>query len=469
MKKFLLLVVASLSFTAEAKIFLDYESDPLPLVKMNFLIPSSRAIASDTENLSLRFLSEFFDSGTEKLSRQKFQDALASYGASLEISTGPQYAEISVTFPLSGGKIPKGLVELIKDSWENPRINKDNFERSKKYLKANHLSTLDRDQSLLSIGVQKVVAIGLFGLSPYSTETFARIKLDQIAEMHKNFYSRDKDIWVGVIGPAELKKEVIQSIQTIFPKITAVEEGILKQQLATGHMPVMKGMLKPTFLVIDKKDLAQVHYGFVALAQQKTNEKTELVDNFSYHVLAGSGLESVYGKRIRGEKGLSYVVGALMSSYYEYPAVSLYANPQRNRQEEAFDVLDKLVNETFANGKILSNVKENMWSGWLLSYRNSERQSGATPEGRLERRKSIATGDLSYALYNKPIDDWNVKKSAAANRLGEIAKTSSILVAALGDSNEIEPYVKKYFPDYEILKVNYKEVINESWINQKKK
>lgn len=468
MKKFLILALTSLSYSLQAKVFLDYESDPLPLVKMNVLVPSSRPITSDTENLALRFLAEFHDSGTKKLSRQKFQDALASYGASLEISTGPQYAEISVTFPLSGGKIPNGLIDLIKDAWDNPRVNKDNFQRSKKFLKANHLSLLDRDNALLSVGAQKVVATALFGLFPHSTETFSKIKLEDVAEVQKNFYSQNTDIWVGVIGPAEIKKDVTLAIQSLFPKAGNAEEGMLKEQLKTGHMPTMKGQLKPTFLLIDKKDLAQIHYGFVAISNQKTNEKTELIDNFSYHVLAGAGLESIYGKSIRGERGLSYVVGGLMSNYYEYPAVSLYANPQRNRQEEAFEVLDKLVKETFANGKIISNVKNDLWSGWLLSYKNSERQSGATPEGRLERRKSIATGDLSYALYNTPIDNWKIKKSAAANRLGEIAKSSSLLLTALGDSKEIEPFVKKYFPDHEILKVNYKDIINETWLKLKK-
>src|SRR5690606_16275195 len=109
----------------------------------------------------------------------------------------------------------------------------------------------------------------------------------------------------------------------------------------------------------------------------------------------------------------------------------LYANPQRTKQDEAFDVLDKIVRETFQQGKIISSISDPMWNGWMLSYRNSERQDGATPEGRLDRRKSVVTGGLSYALYQTPIDDWNVKKAAGAARLTELSANSNMLVAAL--------------------------------------
>jgi len=467
MKKLLVLAIASISLSAQSKIYMDYESDPLPLVKVNFLIPAARSTTNDTENLGLRFLAEFYDSGTKKLSRQKFQDALASYGASLEISTGYQYAEISVTFPLSNGKIPAGLGELIQDAWENPRVDKENFERSKKFLKANHMAMLDRDNALLSTGVQKIVATTLFGLTPFSTETFSKIKLSEIAALHSNYYQRKGDIWVGIIAPENLKKELEQMAQLVFPGAGTIQEGLLEKQLATGYMPEQKTQIKPTFLLIDKKDLAQIHYGFVAVSHQKENSKFELTDNFTYHVLSGAGIESVYGKNIRGERGLAYRVGGIMRDFYDYPIISLYANPQRNKQQEAFEVLDKLVQETFSKGKIIENIKEDMWTGWLLSYRNSERQSGATPEGRLERRKGIATGDLGVALFKTPIDNWTVKKGAAATRLSEIASQSTWILAAIGDAQELEPLVKKHFPSHELMKVNYKEILNDTWLKKK--
>lgn len=467
MKKFLALAIASISISAQGTIYMDYESDPLPLVKVNFLIPAARGTVSDTENLGLRFLGEFYDSGTQKLSRQKFQDALASHGASLEISTGYQYAEISATFPLNNGKIPAGLAELIQDAWENPRIDKENFERSKKFLKANHLSALDRDNALLSTGVQKIVATTLFGLTPFSTDTFSRIKLQEIAALHSNYYQRKGDIWVGIIAPDNLRKDLSQMAQLLFPHAGKVQEGLLEKQLATGYMPEQKAKIKPTFLLIDKKELAQIHYGFVAVSHQKENPKFELTDNFTYHVLSGAGIESVYGKNIRGERGLAYRVGGIMSGFYEYPIISLYANPQRNKQQEAFEVLDKLVQETFSKGKIIENIKDDMWTGWLLSYRNSERQSGATPEGRLERRKGIATGDLGIALFKTPIDNWTVKKAAAATRLSDVAANSTWLLAAIGDAKELEPLVKKHFPSYELMKVNYKEILNDAWLKKK--
>ncbi len=470
MKKFLLthlLLIHCLNSNLEAKIYVDYESDPLPLVKINILAPSTRMTSGDTENLGLRFLEEFYESGTLTLTRQKLQDSLASYGASLEISPGYEYAEISTTFPLNGGKIPKGLPGLIQDSWNNPRITKENFERAKKFLKSNHMSLLDRDAVLLNLGLQKLMATALFGLTPYSTETFSKIKLADIQNLHKNYYNRSGDIWVGAIGPAELKKDTIEMIKGLFPQAGAVEEGLLKEKLVNGYKPVQKGLMKPTFLIIDKKDLAQIHYGFLRIAQATSVVANELKDNFNYYVLAGMGIDSIFGKRIRGDKGLAYSVSGMMGSYYDYPVISLYANPQRDKQAIAFEVLNHIISDTFTQSRIISSINEKSWNGWLASYKNSERQSGITPEGRIERRKSIATGDLSYSLYNTPIDNWSIKKSVAASRLLEISNSSSMLLAAIGDAKEIDPLVKKYFADYEILNISYKDVLSENWLKKK--
>lgn len=463
---FLILSTMSVALPGQAKIHLDFEADPLPLIKVNFVVAASRMPRSDSESLGLRFLEEFYEAGTQKLSRQKFQDALASYGASLEIQTGNAYAEISATFPLSGGKIPKGLTELIKDAWYTPRIDKPNFERTQKYLKANHLALLDRDNSLLGLGLQKVVATALFGLVPYSTDTFSRIKIEEVQDLHKSYY-QNANVWAGVIGPEEQRKEIIAMVQTIFPSAGDVQEAMLKERLPTAYQPEHKGLIKPLFLLIDKKDLAQIHYGFMRVAKSKQVPKTELSDKFTYYVLGGAGLDSIYGKRIREDRGLAYAVSGITNDYYDYPVVSLYANPQRNKQGEAMEVLEKIIKETFQGGKVISGVNDSMWTGWLLSYRNSERQSGATPEGRIDRRKNIVTGDLSFQLYNTPIDDWSVKKSAAAGRLSELALQSNMVAGVLGDTAEIEPLVKKYFPNYEILKITYKDVINESWLKKK--
>ena len=77
------------------------------------------------------------------------------------------------------------------------------------------------------------------------------------------------------------------------------------------------------------------------------------------------------------------------------------------------------------------------------------------------------TGDLSFELYNTPIEKWSVDKSEATARLKEFAASSSLILAAIGDAAELEPLVKKHFPNFTVLKVNYKDIIGDSWLKKK--
>jgi predicted Zn-dependent peptidase len=467
MKKiYILLVSAILPSALNAKIYLDYEPDPLPVIKLNIVVPSTRQTKGDVENLGLRFLEEFYESGTKRLSRQKFQDVLASYGASIEINTGYKYAEISATFPLNKGQLPAGFGDLIREDWETPRINKEGFDRTKKHLKANHLALLDRDSTLLNLGLQKYMATSLFGLSPYSTATYDKISLADVEELQKAYYKKS-DVWAGIIGPVEVKAQIAQLLTQIFPAAGEIKEGVMKEKLPTGFQPEQVGAIKPTFILIDKKDLAQIHYGFFRVSQKKEAAATELNDMFTYYVLAGAGVDSVFGKLIRRDRGIAYDVSGMMSDYYDHPIVSLYANPQKNKQEEAFSVLDSLIKDTFTDGKIIKSLSDNLWVGWLLSFRNGERHSGATPNGRLDKRKSIVKGELSFELYNTPVDEWTVKKNASASRLADIADHSYMIAGAVGDADDLKPMIKKYFPTYDLVTISYKDVINDNWLKKK--
>ena len=458
-----LLALTFVTFFAQAKINLDIEADPLPLVKLNILVPAARLLKNSEENLGLKILEQCFEAGTTSLAKQKFQDALAKYGANLEISPNYQYAEITATFPLDQGKIPVELMDLITADWAQPRINSETFERARKLLKANHMALLDNEQSLLSIGMQKIIAQKLFDLHPLSIETFEKTNLSMVQELHRNYYN-PSDIWMGVVAPASAQDDIKTLAQKIFPNAGGIVTGMLKQELKSGFRPQEKGSFAPTFLLVDKKDLAQIHYAFLRINQDKKTAKTELIDNFTNYVLSGASLDSVFVRRIRAEKGLAYHVGGFFDDYYDYPVISLFANPQRSRQAEAFEVLAQVMNELFQGGKLISTIDDKIWAGRLVSYRNSERQTGATPEGRLARRKSVVTGDLSYGLYALAIDKWNVSKKDSVKRVENFAKNSSLLIGSIGDSAEMEPLVKKSFPGANILNVSYKDVISNSWI-----
>ncbi len=449
---------------ASATINFDYEVDPLPLIKYNVLIPSSRLTQGEEENLAINILKEFFEDGTKTLDKQKLQDLLASFGANLEIQPGYSYLEMSITFPLNNGKVPTKLFDVAQENLSSPRVKQENFKKAKKLLRANMLANLDRDSSSLILGMQKLIAKGLFGLTPYTIDTFDRIKFSHVETILKNFYKND-DIWVGAIGPESVKADLQNLTQKMFPNSGKINDGMLKTRLESGYKPTQKKSLENTFLLIDKSDLTQIHYGFLRVSKKTQDKKLELIDRFTNYALIDSRLDSLWGTRIRGDRGIAYTVAGLMGSYYEYPVYSLYANPQRTKQVEAFEVLEKIMNDSFKTGDIFSTLKSSDWDERLMSYQNSERQSGATPEGRLDRRKDIVKGDMTIDLYNRPISKWEVSQKESRNRSLAFAADSTLIMGVIGDAKDLEPLIKKHFPAMKLLKISYKDVIKNNWIH----
>jgi hypothetical protein len=452
-----------LSPLSYSKIFLDYETDPLPLIKINFVLPAKEAFKVDTENLGLKILEECFESGTLKLDKQKYQDLLASYGASLEISAGQSYQEINLTFPLSGGKVPEGLIQLTKDSIGEPRITEEAFERARKLLKANFISTLERDSSLLISAMNRYMGAKLFNFPFYETTTFDRVSISNVQDLHKNYYN-NSNIWMGVIAPKELKEEVRKLSQRLFSNSGDIEEGMLETELKSGFMLPQTGKISPTFILIDKKDLAQIDYGFIRVAHQKKENQHELTDKIINYLLTRAGIDSIYGRKIRAEKGLAYQVSGIYTEYLDFPVISLFSNPQRSKQKEAVEVLSDLVKSTFDKADLINTLPDPFFNGKVLSYKNSERQDGATPDGRLHRRKDVATNDMSFDFYKSNIDSWNVSKAQATKRLTNFTKSSSMVMGIIGDTNELEPLIKKSFPKYQLVKISYKDVLENTWL-----
>lgn len=456
----LFLGVSSVSYS---KIHLDYEADPLPLIKINVLIPAKEAFKSDTENLGLKILEECFEGGTLKIDKQKYQDLLASYGASLEISTGQSYQEVGLTFPLSGGKIPEGLVQLTKDSLYEPRIIDETFEQARKLLKANFIATLERDSSLLISAMNRYMGAKLFNFPFYESSTFDKVNIADVQDLHKNYYNH-ANIWIGVIGPKELKEEIKKLSQKLFSNSGDIEEGMLETELKSGFALPQTGKMSPTFILIDKKDLAQIDYGFIRVAHQKKENQHELTDKIINYLLTRAGIDSIYGRKIRAEKGLAYQVSGIYTEYLDFPVISLFSNPQRSKQKEAIEVLSDLVKGTFEKADLINTLPDPFFNSKLLSYKNGERQDGATPDGRLHRRKDVATNDMSFDFYKSNIDKWNVSKTQATKRLTSFTKNSSMVMGIIGDASELEPLVKKSFPKYQLIKISYKDVIENTWL-----
>jgi hypothetical protein len=122
------------------------------------------------------------------------------------------------------------------------------------------------------------------------------------------------------------------------------------------------------------------------------------------------------------------------------------------------------VKGTFEKADLINTLPDPFFNSKLLSYKNGERQDGATPDGRLHRRKDVATNDMSFDFYKSNIDKWSVSKTQATKRLTSFTKNSSMVMGVIGDANELEPLIKKSFPKYQLVKISYKDVLENTWL-----
>jgi len=467
MKHYLLFFITIFLFTPAslAKIFMDVEEDPIPIVDLTVIIPQGSVGTNIGESVAASFLDEILVSGTLSKDKQAFNDALSKYGVDYSFTLGRHYSYWSLSFPYIKESNYEPLIKLLEENWEQPRFTEKQFQLGKLKFEAAYKSSLDRDMSLLSSLMSNWIDEKEFSTpAVFLDDIQKRASLEESKLYFENRIRNSKDAWVGTITPKDSLPLVEKILNTVFHRQGSISRGERHSELASNIKPVAKISQRKTFLLIDKAGQAQTIMGVRSLSPQKTMQKDELEFFFGDFLLFSNGLDSYYANVIRTEKGLAYSVSGSSTNFRGQRLMGFTSNPQASKQEEAFSTIAELLKKTYDKGQNLEIIPEERWNRVLNGFRNMKALDNGLPDQRLSNRMGVVTGGQSYDLATSDPSDWNIRKDRVASILENHWNTSTRIVGAVGDARKLQGLAKKYFPEFELVTIPYKNAIYSSSI-----
>lgn len=446
------------------QIFVDSETDPLPLLEMEILVPVGFEPANESEAGVGAVLGEMLDSGTQTLNRQQFSEKLAQFGASFGIEISHQESAIKLSFPILEGKDYAALRALVVENWLQPRFDEATLALAKTKLKSSMQGSLDRDFALAGNFLRRWIHHVQLGRRPTMIEDIDAVTLEAVRSFHASRFMTQKEVWVGYVGPRSARSLVESMARGFFPKIEDVDDMEKPRPLKSIKESGRLIKQKPTLFILDKEGRSQSVFVLMAISDENLKGQQELDFGMGNHVLFGSGLASVFANEIREKRGLAYAVGTAGNSYQRKPVISLATNPLKDRSAEVMPLIAQLFDEEVSAGKRLRSYPKSEWELLSESFRNEQILGLSTPGGRLKHRQSVVAGDLSPELYRVRPDRWKLDQVRSADVLKRIFEDSNWNAAVVGDRAYLEPILRASFPKADIRVIPFRQSISKSWL-----
>ena len=183
--KFFNLLGLAFSFigTSQAKIYLDLEPEPLPLVDIVVVLPVGVITRVEEEAGTGALFNEMVDAGTLKRTKQEFLDELSAFGANYDFNVSNQYSYWSLSFPLVEGQNYDKLVELLSENWDSPRFTSEAFETARTKISGAINASVDSDNNLASAPATRWMSLNLFGGYPLFIESIPNLSLEKVKKV----------------------------------------------------------------------------------------------------------------------------------------------------------------------------------------------------------------------------------------------------------------------------------------------
>lgn len=465
MKKLLGLCCALWAGAAQAKIYLDIEEDPLPLVQISVVIPAGGYTGAVDETGLAMLIPEILDAGTANKDKQSFVDALSTFGANQDFAVIEEFSTWTLNFPYVATQNYDELIALLQENWRSPRWTPEVFELSKKKLLASLQGGLDSDGALSTIPSRRWALEKFMGLKSNSLQKVQSFNLEKTREVFEKHFTKAADIWVGYIGPKSLEPLVKKIVTSVFSQQGKVKVGQHLELLTAKVERSVKIQNEKRLFIIDKKDRNQSVTKVFALSPKKIEGDDELNFFFGRHLLVGGGLGSLFWDEIRGKRGLAYSVSDETEYYFMNPVLGFATNPLRTKSDEAFKLIAELVKSSYETGTSFKGFDNEAWDRHWKSFQFSHLIDLSTASGRLSHRLAVVTGVLSRDLYEKPVQKWRVSRQEIEKLFPLLWKDAFKSVSVVGNAKELRPLVEKYFPDYSVSVLPYNEVITDKFLD----
>lgn len=463
MKASIILFAALVANFIQAKIYIDQEKDPFPLVDVQIIVPTGVLSEDPVTGPAAYLLSDIWEPASMTLTNEKFVDALGAYGASIDISLYSQYSFINFSFLWSKDKDYTKLTKLFKDFWQNPRLTESELSKAKVKAKAGFLSALNSDQSLMIMTLKRWLNKNFFNAEMLYADNISQIKLSDVKKFHQDRLLKTSDVWVGVVAPDKTMPDVKKMISAMFSQQGEMVTDVIKKKLKVKIPKVVsnKGVEK-TFIFIEKPDLNQTITSFVSFIPEEAGFENELASDFGTTLLFNAGMSAIFFDEIREKRGLAYTVSSLWRNYVGFPMVSFMMNPVREKTDEAFTVVKDLIQKSFVKGDLYKNLEKERWQGFWTGYVNKKMLSSSTPSSRLSKRSDVALGVSSYKMATSSPHKWKIKRSHLKDYYTDAWKRGYKIAVAVGDANELMELVAKHFSDYKVVKIPYKKAVSRN-------
>lgn len=450
------------SQTAESRIYLDSETDPLPLFSLQVMFPKGMLAASQLQAASMVLYSEILEDGTERLTKQEFIDAMMTFGASASFGAGRDSSSWSVSFPIIEGKDYAPLIKLLEENWKLPRLKEETVSKAKAKMTAALKGSLDSDMGLAAAVGRRWVGINNFGLYPILMEGLKKVSVSSIASMAKEALSAEQDVWAGYVGPQSHMPLAEKILSTVFSKHGKVSKGAIGRSMikAPEKKPTMSD--EKTAIIVEKSGRSQsIVFTTGVFSEFPTDTQEELALHFGGHILGFSGLGSYFGDEIRNKRGLAYTVSPLQKYYLGKPAVGFLTNPVREKTAEAFGVIAEVQKAGYAEADVFNVLSEDVWERQWQSFRFGHILDNASVGARLGLRKAVVKGVISPAFQKSKPSDWSISRDDIREYFqSNWAKASRVMVF-VGDSKELKPLIEKHFPEYKIRVMELQDTLTE--------
>ncbi|NCN40210.1 insulinase family protein [bacterium] len=447
---------------SEAKIYLDHETDPLPLFSLQVMFPTGMLSDSQVKAASMALYSEILEDGTERLTKQEFLDAMMSFGASVSFGAGRDTSSWGLTFPIIEGKDYEPLIGLVEENWKRPRINPETVEKAKLKMDSALKGSLDSDMGLAASTGRRWLGIKNFGLYPVLLEGLQGVTNLSIKSLAQATLNQEADLWAGYVGPKDYEALAEKILARVFSNHGKISKGAINRSMLKTPEKNEADSGKKTAIIVEKSGRSQtIVFTTGVFDEFPVDTQEELALHFGGHILGFSGLGSYFGDEIRNKRGLAYTVSPLQKFYLGHPAVGFLTNPVREKNKEALEVIAEIQTAAYAEADVFKVLPEDVWKRQWQSFRFGHILDNSSASARLALRKAVAEGELSPEFMKTKPSDWSIGRDDIRNYFqSNWAKATRVMVL-VGDSKEIRPLLKKNFPEYEIKVIGMQETLSE--------
>lgn len=297
--------------------------------------------------------SDMLSKGTQKRTRQEFQDELDKLKARVSISGGAGMLRVGIE-TTKENLIP--TIKLVAEAIKMPAFDQSEFDK----LVQENLTAIEGAKSEPSTKAQEALAALMN--KPYdkddvryrmnsdeAAEAYGKANLDQVKEFYETKLGGSNNT-ISFVGDFD-EKEV--------QEIISAEFGDWKSPLKYQRVPKNYFSVEAKNMNIETPDKASGFFFAMQPIQMKDSDPNFPAMALANYMLGGgSGLSSRLMDRIRQKEGLSYGVGSQFSAppiddAATFFAYAIYAPENRDKVESAFiEEIEKMLKDGFTEKEI---------------------------------------------------------------------------------------------------------------------